>query len=64
MLKSFNCFDLIAVESTPTRNASISVRIIMDYLTAYDYVNTPESKKLISILKSEVMFLIPFLDIL
>ncbi|KTG36866.1 hypothetical protein cypCar_00035793, partial [Cyprinus carpio] len=40
-------------ESIPTRNANISLRIMMDYLTEYENVNSPKSKKLISILKRE-----------
>ncbi|XP_043108809.1 mucin-3A-like isoform X2 [Puntigrus tetrazona] len=44
-------------ESTPTRNASISLRIIMDYLTEYENLISPESKKLISIIKRELSIL-------
>ncbi|XP_059394193.1 mucin-3A-like isoform X2 [Carassius carassius] len=44
-------------ESRPTRNANVSLRIMMDYLPGYENVNSSESKKLISILKHELSIL-------
>ncbi|XP_059384985.1 mucin-4-like [Carassius carassius] len=49
--------DSSTTDSIPTRNANISLRIMMEYLTAYENVNSPESKKLISILKRELSIL-------
>ncbi|XP_026130948.1 mucin-3A-like isoform X2 [Carassius auratus] len=44
-------------ESTPTRNANVSLRIMMNYLPGYENINSSESRKLISILKHELSIL-------
>ncbi|KAF7693074.1 hypothetical protein HF521_008390 [Silurus meridionalis] len=45
---------VIFSEERPTRNAIISLKIIKDYISDYDYLNSEASKNLISIISPEL----------
>ncbi|XP_051531637.1 mucin-4 isoform X3 [Myxocyprinus asiaticus] len=47
----------ITAGSIPTRKANISLRIMMDYISDYDNLNSPNSKNLIAILRHELSIL-------